>query len=679
MQHTPQNHLTQTIAQGVDVSAELLLATGYRPLSRAPSNEEILSRLSETARQIYQTVLPFQDHRQDAGHANTVIHFTLELARLYQLDAAKTEAVAIAAICHDIGWSKMENIDQVFNDLISRQQKAKRDGSDSGLIATLRSEELELRIRHQDEAVKIASVLLENHPARDEICEVIGDHDTRQHPVAPHFKAFLDGDWLWRVTATSVSAGSAGSLAKTDCSSVADFIAHPATTLPFLLPTSQTIARLEAAHAMRVLQEANQWKTLPTNFMREFCNELLALDIFQSASLTPRTTAQTQWLRVVSGELKGGVLAQPPATSPELSEAYRDKLNQLFPLGMPVQFLNAWHQTLANSSMPIDFAGCYSYERHPFSVEGRTFTAVKISGINHEQRRETIAQTTQHVPRHPFDSYGYRFSPDCALEPNIIQALDALNQEPGVQTNALADFGDYIWMLNKFPWFVGDSLVMPKNHDDLSERALFSADQSKKWTKRQPEETRGAIVTPEYLATVIAICDRFDQAAQRNHALDGMSIPLHDHFKLMPAAHPALALLPEFTRRLDLEGDQVAAYRALNTPLDTLCIASLDHGRLAEVTAAILEQLERDDQIFTIVYTRGTIFITPRNASLYGNGNPEGHTGSAVGYHAIEDLTDGSVSMSRFLTYLARQGTFDWQKYVTGTGAEAHESLEHQH
>lgn len=141
--------------------------------------------------QIWDTALPFQDKRDDAGHA----FITLEYAKqLVDLERADENVVLPAIILHDTGWSRLsrEEWSVVFSPTATAE------------------DEMVVRLRHQEEGVNIAREILESmdYPTKwtNEIIEIISEHDTRQHFISKNEGVVRDADKLWRFSRTGFEA-----------------------------------------------------------------------------------------------------------------------------------------------------------------------------------------------------------------------------------------------------------------------------------------------------------------------------------------------------------------------------------------------------------------------------------------------------------------------------------------
>ena len=146
--------------------------------------KNILHILSDVEKEIWDGSLPFQDKREDAGHAEFVTYFILELLKLMD---AKREIVIPAGILHDTGWSRLssEELKQFY-------------------LPNWKDFEPELRKIHQEEGVSFSKNFLEKirYPQKyiSPILEIISQHDTRKGFLSLEDGIVRDADKLWRFT-----------------------------------------------------------------------------------------------------------------------------------------------------------------------------------------------------------------------------------------------------------------------------------------------------------------------------------------------------------------------------------------------------------------------------------------------------------------------------------------------
>lgn len=145
----------------------------------------------EEFQKIWDLALPYQDKRDDSGHAEIVTKFALELCEMEKADG---DIVIPAAILHDIGWSQLSEKERfiIFNPIVTRDEM------------------LHVRIRHQKEGVKLAEEILEKleYPSEKikQILEIISQHDTRKGFFSPEDGIMRDADKLWRFSKIGVDA-----------------------------------------------------------------------------------------------------------------------------------------------------------------------------------------------------------------------------------------------------------------------------------------------------------------------------------------------------------------------------------------------------------------------------------------------------------------------------------------
>jgi len=137
----------------------------------------------EKFQELWQAALPFQDKRNDCGHAFVVTAYANRIC----MEEACEEAIVIpAAILHDTGWSALSEEDRmkVF------------------LYAVPREEKLRVRNKHQEAGVELARMLLGQVQYQQslipEILEIVSQHDTRVGFISKNEGAMRDADKLWR-------------------------------------------------------------------------------------------------------------------------------------------------------------------------------------------------------------------------------------------------------------------------------------------------------------------------------------------------------------------------------------------------------------------------------------------------------------------------------------------------
>ena len=157
----------------------------YKKWDFTGKGRNIIRLLSPIEFDIWKKALSYQDKRRDIGHAENVLYFALKLLDVIN---AKRELVILAAILHDVGWSRLSFRDRI-NALDSKHPNFLRD-----------------RLRHEKEGVKIAKKILKevNYGSKlsSEILEIIEGHDTRKGFISKEDGVVRDADKIWRFTLT---------------------------------------------------------------------------------------------------------------------------------------------------------------------------------------------------------------------------------------------------------------------------------------------------------------------------------------------------------------------------------------------------------------------------------------------------------------------------------------------
>jgi HD superfamily phosphodiesterase len=140
---------------------------------------------------IWESALPYQDQRDDPGHAEVATHYAQLLVRYEKGDR---NVIIPAIMLHDVGYSQIpkERRMKIFD------RKAKR------------IERLAVQYEHQIEGVLLARKILQkvNYPVDlvTEILEIISQHDTRKGFISKNEGLVRDADKLWRYSKKSYEA-----------------------------------------------------------------------------------------------------------------------------------------------------------------------------------------------------------------------------------------------------------------------------------------------------------------------------------------------------------------------------------------------------------------------------------------------------------------------------------------
>jgi hypothetical protein len=150
--------------------------------------------MKEIFERIWELALPYQDKRDDSGHAEVSLRYAKELAALENGDE---DVILPAIILHDIGYSQLpkERRLLVFD----------KDAKDEDKRPVV--------MEHQAESVKLATKILEevNYPQGlvPEILEIISQHDSRKGFISKNEGLVRDADKLWRTSKEGFAAAEA--------------------------------------------------------------------------------------------------------------------------------------------------------------------------------------------------------------------------------------------------------------------------------------------------------------------------------------------------------------------------------------------------------------------------------------------------------------------------------------
>jgi HD superfamily phosphodiesterase len=150
--------------------------------------------MKEIFDRIWNLALPYQDKRDDPGHAAVTTRYARELAAL---EKGNEDVIIPAIMLHDIGYSQLtkERRLKVFDKDLSKEDRKI------------------VQIDHQNESVKLAREILAqvNYPAEltAEILEIISQHDTREGFISQNEGLVRDADKLWRTSKEGLQASEA--------------------------------------------------------------------------------------------------------------------------------------------------------------------------------------------------------------------------------------------------------------------------------------------------------------------------------------------------------------------------------------------------------------------------------------------------------------------------------------
>lgn len=139
--------------------------------------------------EIWERALPYQDKRDDEGHAQLTLGFA---KKLLETEKGDPDIVIPAIILHDIGWSQLP--------------ADRRFAIFSGIPEV---EKLKYRVEHQEEGAKLARRILDDIGYPEDkiegIVEIVSEHDTREGFLDINDGIVRDADKLWRFSKTGIN------------------------------------------------------------------------------------------------------------------------------------------------------------------------------------------------------------------------------------------------------------------------------------------------------------------------------------------------------------------------------------------------------------------------------------------------------------------------------------------
>ena len=139
--------------------------------------------MKEIFEKIWETALPYQDQRDDDGHARITLKYAKELVGL---EDGNEDIVIPAIILHDVGYSQIPRERR----MLIFDKDAKKEDREA------------VRDEHQAESVKLGEKILNdlNYPSEliPDILEIISQHDSRKGFISREEGLVRDADKLWR-------------------------------------------------------------------------------------------------------------------------------------------------------------------------------------------------------------------------------------------------------------------------------------------------------------------------------------------------------------------------------------------------------------------------------------------------------------------------------------------------
>ena len=347
----------------------------------------------------------------------------------------------------------------------------------------------------------------------------------------------------------------------------------------------------------------------------------------------------------------------------EEEQAWLDSNAAFNPNQSRTGLLLAWSRALRSYGTPLSFVSNVGFEKDLLNIHGETVEVSWSVNPGHALRRQLMIAQPEYPALKDATEYPSRLhlvNGQCKLCENVAQANDSLVSDD-VPTNILIDLGSSYVLPNRYPASPLNSVWVPKNHDEPSSRVTTLAPLSDTFKlAHYPGLTRGNIPTAEQLEEVFELSDALGLLALKNHTMDGMSIPFHEHFQLLAVE----SLAPGHIQKIyeptkDVRVPFIGEINSL--PYAALAIKGANCKETAEMAQPIIEDLEKTGQIFTITFYQGVVLLVPRSEEALAT-NTRLSMGAGPNFLCLIPAIHAELANR----YLIPRGGFPWDKMIAG-------------
>lgn len=304
------------------------------------------------------------------------------------------------------------------------------------------------------------------------------------------------------------------------------------------------------------------------------------------------------------------------------------------------------------------------YRNERLDLNGKAYDVVYKISSNYFLKQSLASDQKIYVPLKVAEEYGLRLDlAGCFLCQTIAEWLDSKIDDT-MPNNTMYNSESCILTPNKYPLQLGHSLIIPLNHDKLESRVIQRFDQKSSGVEDIktiiPEDgkTWGAIIEPEYISEVIRICDQFNFVGIRNHVMEGMSIIYHDHFHVLPEDLPSVSLIETVIGKKEATEYGKNIFRPQNTPFDTIFIEREGMDDFPWFICSVLKKMEANNQVFTLVYHKGRLFISPRSMPK----NESVRIGGGIPIHYFDQ--EGETFLRLVNKHVPMKGEYNWSEFI---------------
>lgn len=324
-------------------------------------------------------------------------------------------------------------------------------------------------------------------------------------------------------------------------------------------------------------------------------------------------------------------------------------------------FLVAWSRALSLTGTPMSFLDELQMTELNFKAAGAEYTGTLARFPTRFVDMKTLIERyplLSEISKEKIQELG--FNPDaCGLCQRGLEAFEGELKHGTIPLSILAASENFLLVPNRFPWEPGGSLLFARQHDDMNVRVH---PQNGTVYPIEPGRTRGALVSTGMLESAIYFSDLYDLVVIRNHVLDGMSVPFHEHYQAFPSDLPKGSLMRLISQEVPKPVDCVDISSSLHTPFDSCILASSNLRLLVDAAVELCQRLELDNQVFTLAYYNGAIKLSVRHAhdvyTAYGSRVPLHYFHSDEMHKSQDMLSDTLISA------FPLRGEFPWEDYL---------------
>ncbi|GEM_PF-5917569 len=311
-------------------------------------------------------------------------------------------------------------------------------------------------------------------------------------------------------------------------------------------------------------------------------------------------------------------------------------------MGLQSQFLEKWNKALDSYGIENgDFRNLKEPEINEVEFNGKEYRFVMTNINEYWKLRGKISNKVNNEIN--IDNNGVD-PQNCYLCRDINFANSENNG------NVIEELENYLILPNKYPTAISNSLFVPKKHDDMINRV-------KKGEAPYNGKTRGNLLTVDFIKNLAFVADKYNLVCVRNHQLDCMSVPYHDHFHMFMQNLTRCSLLEEMLKKKVSSGFPNITYLE-NTPFENLNMERNDES-FYKTCCDIVNNLEKENHTYTLLYYNGNLLISPRKNTT----EKDIRIGAGIPMHYII-YKNKDEEIENIKRHVPLKGEFHWEKFL---------------